>query len=50
MRGPAVNDLLERPVLPAPFDLTLPPHEHTERCWWHPERAGWVCPPSDGTT
>ena len=25
----------------------IPPsaHEHSSRCWWNHEIAGWVCPP-----
>ena len=39
---------LERPGLVA---RPCSPHTHTLRCWWHPELAAWVCPPSgDGST
>jgi hypothetical protein len=41
-----MTDLLERPATAdAPVDLACPPHRHTDRCWWHPAGAAWVCPP-----
>ena len=40
-----MTDLLERPVPAADPALGCPPHDHSARCWWHPELAAWVCPP-----
>ena len=58
-----MTDLLERPAPdlleptrlldpsgpPSRAELGCPPHQHTDRCWWHPHGATWVCPPGGRT-
>ncbi len=42
-------DLPALPDLPDLPDLGWALHLHTDRCWWHPEAASWVCPPGSTT-
>jgi hypothetical protein len=44
-----MTDLLERLTTTDPDpdrDLDAARHRHTDRCWWHPDAARWVCPPN----